>query len=150
LVATIDSGGGGVGAGRQLACPPADDFSLCRLFCYSRYTCIVPKQYQLKIVHWSHGAEYRYYGSGTTKTHIFTVWGFVLLMHSSEYRYLTVSSTLLIVEYWPGHQNQNQKIQHVVKIKQENVELKAEVTALKDQLLKYVLSNRSFSYVYSF
>jgi hyaluronan-mediated motility receptor len=35
-----------------------------------------------------------------------------------------------------GHQNQNQKIQHVVKIKQENVELKAEVTALRDQLLK--------------
>merc|ERR1719402_1289099 len=35
-----------------------------------------------------------------------------------------------------GHQNHQQKIQHVVKIKQENVELKAEVTALKEQLTK--------------
>jgi len=35
-----------------------------------------------------------------------------------------------------GHQNHQQKIQHVVKIKKENVELKAEVTALKEQLTK--------------
>jgi hypothetical protein len=42
-------------------------------------------------------------------------------------------------ELFAGHQNQNQKIHHVVKIKQENVELKAEVTALRDQLLKWVV-----------
>merc|ERR1711881_243729 len=35
-----------------------------------------------------------------------------------------------------GHQNHQQKIQHVVKIKQENVNLKSEVSALKDQLAK--------------
>lgn len=35
-----------------------------------------------------------------------------------------------------GHQNQKQKIHHVVKLKEENVELKAEVTSLRDQLLK--------------
>ncbi len=43
------------------------------------------------------------------------------------------------VQLFAGHQNQNQKIHHVVKIKQENVELKAEVTALRDQLLKWVV-----------
>merc|ERR1719228_290500 len=35
-----------------------------------------------------------------------------------------------------GHQIHQQKIQHVVKIKQENVNLKSEVSALKDQLAK--------------
>jgi len=35
-----------------------------------------------------------------------------------------------------GHQNHQQKIQHVVKIKKENVDLKAEVTTLKEQLAK--------------
>merc|ERR1719402_886897 len=35
-----------------------------------------------------------------------------------------------------GHQNHQQKIQHVVKIKQENVELKTEVTRLTEELLK--------------
>merc|ERR1712013_722953 len=35
-----------------------------------------------------------------------------------------------------GHQNHQQKIQHVVKIKKENVDLKAEVTVLKEQLAK--------------
>ena len=38
-----------------------------------------------------------------------------------------------------GHQNHQQKIQHVVKIKKENVDLKAEVTVLKEQLAKYDL-----------
>jgi len=40
-----------------------------------------------------------------------------------------------------GHQNHSQKIQHVVKIKQENVNLKTEVTALKEQLSKAKRSN---------
>merc|ERR1719468_639135 len=35
-----------------------------------------------------------------------------------------------------GHQNQKQKIQHVVKIKQENVELKTEITNLRKQVGK--------------
>merc|ERR1712150_115499 len=35
-----------------------------------------------------------------------------------------------------GHQNHSQKIQHVVKIKQENVQLKTEVTRLTEELLK--------------
>ena len=35
-----------------------------------------------------------------------------------------------------GHQNHQQKIQHVVKIKQENVNLKAETRSLKEQLAK--------------
>jgi len=35
-----------------------------------------------------------------------------------------------------GHQNHQQKIQHVVKIKQENVNLKTEVAGLKEQLAK--------------
>jgi len=35
-----------------------------------------------------------------------------------------------------GHQNQKQKIQHVVKIKQENVELKSEISTLREQVLK--------------
>merc|ERR1719278_1245597 len=35
-----------------------------------------------------------------------------------------------------GHQNHSQKIQHVVKIKQENMQLKTEVTRLTEELLK--------------
>jgi hyaluronan-mediated motility receptor len=35
-----------------------------------------------------------------------------------------------------GHQNQRQKIQHVVKIKQENVELKTEINSLRKQVAK--------------
>jgi len=41
-----------------------------------------------------------------------------------------------------GHQNHQQKIHHVVKIKQENVGLKNEVAGLKEQLAK---SKRSYS-----
>jgi len=40
-----------------------------------------------------------------------------------------------------GHQNHQQKIQHVVKIKQENVNLKNEVAGLKEQLSKSRRSN---------
>lgn len=36
-----------------------------------------------------------------------------------------------------GHHNQKQKIQHVVKIKQENVDLKSEIVTLREQLTKY-------------
>jgi len=35
-----------------------------------------------------------------------------------------------------GHQNQKQKIHHVVKLKQENVSLKSEVVSLKEQITK--------------
>merc|ERR1712203_327136 len=35
-----------------------------------------------------------------------------------------------------GHQNHSQKIQHVVKIKQENMQLKTEVSRLSEELLK--------------
>eukprot|EP00092_Neocalanus_flemingeri_P030806 GFUD01033459.1.p1 GENE.GFUD01033459.1~~GFUD01033459.1.p1 ORF type:complete len:1179 (+),score=455.09 GFUD01033459.1:297-3539(+) len=40
-----------------------------------------------------------------------------------------------------GHQNHQQKIQHVVKIKQENVVLKTEVSGLKEQLSKSKRAN---------
>ena len=35
-----------------------------------------------------------------------------------------------------GHQNQKQKIQHVVKIKQENLELKSDLDKIKLELKK--------------
>jgi hypothetical protein len=61
------------------------------------------------------------------------------LIHEKSGGFSRIFLQKLIVELFAGHQNQNQKIHHVVKIKQENVELKAEVTALRDQLLKWVV-----------
>lgn len=37
-----------------------------------------------------------------------------------------------------GHQNQRQKIKHMVKLKEENLELKQVRTALQRQRLKYI------------
>ncbi|XP_038652113.1 hyaluronan mediated motility receptor isoform X2 [Scyliorhinus canicula] len=43
-----------------------------------------------------------------------------------------------------GHQNQKQKIKHVMKLKQENVELKQELTKLRAQLSKEKLTEQKY------
>ncbi|XP_048399369.2 hyaluronan mediated motility receptor isoform X2 [Stegostoma tigrinum] len=43
-----------------------------------------------------------------------------------------------------GHQNQKQKIKHVMKLKQENVELKQELTKLRAQLSKEKLTDQKY------